>query len=437
MVENIDSNKQVEKQVWYALRTFNCQEQKVSSFLTDKGYLHFIPMIYTQSTDTNKEKKKVINKPMIVGGIYLLCVLLFILFKILAQVGVLNGLDDALQETLSSCIIQILILLIIPFLLYILLTKQSIKDTAKEFRLKKISAKSILFSVLIGIGVYFLIAYVSGFFSTILSFLGAESVPNNKSINYAQYSIPMFFLTVFISAVLPAICEEFIHRGMLIGILSKYGVVFAIVVSSLAFGFLHMNINQCFYAVLIGLFLGYLCIYTKSIIPCMIIHFMNNFLNVFFDFSYINNWIGGGYYGWENYIGYYLGKEAIYLLGIILFVLALVVVVYFSFKLIKNERLDAEVEKMPQNVIEEYENLKERAKSLPTLNSIYEITKSKLNYFLHYTLIKAKEKSVTRLDFIEQPEGNLKFRWYDNIFIFSSILIAICYCIISFISIVI
>ena len=29
---------------WYAIRTFNCQEQKVSRFLAEKGFLHFIPM---------------------------------------------------------------------------------------------------------------------------------------------------------------------------------------------------------------------------------------------------------------------------------------------------------------------------------------------------------------------------------------------------------
>ena len=66
MVENIDSNKQVEKQVWYALRTFNCQEQKVSSFLTDKGYLHFIPMIYAPGTNTEKnEKEKKVMVPAV------------------------------------------------------------------------------------------------------------------------------------------------------------------------------------------------------------------------------------------------------------------------------------------------------------------------------------------------------------------------------------
>ena len=40
---------------WYAIRTFNCQEQKVSRYLQDCGYVHFIPM--TISVKPNAEGK--------------------------------------------------------------------------------------------------------------------------------------------------------------------------------------------------------------------------------------------------------------------------------------------------------------------------------------------------------------------------------------------
>ena len=35
---------------WYAVRTFNCQERKVSRFLAEKDYVHFIPMMLAQET---------------------------------------------------------------------------------------------------------------------------------------------------------------------------------------------------------------------------------------------------------------------------------------------------------------------------------------------------------------------------------------------------
>lgn len=45
---------------WYAIRTFNCQEQKVSRFLTEKGYVHFIPMALTKETGDEKNPKKIL-----------------------------------------------------------------------------------------------------------------------------------------------------------------------------------------------------------------------------------------------------------------------------------------------------------------------------------------------------------------------------------------
>ena len=61
-------------------------------------------------------------------------------------------------------------------------------------------------------------------------------------------------------------------------------------ISGFLFGLLHLNIEQFFYATLIGLFLGFLCWGCGSIIPCMIVHFMNNFLSEFFRFAGNKGW---------------------------------------------------------------------------------------------------------------------------------------------------
>ena len=44
---------------WYAVRTFNCQEQKVSRFLAEKGCAHFIPMTYTLVQKGEEEPKRI------------------------------------------------------------------------------------------------------------------------------------------------------------------------------------------------------------------------------------------------------------------------------------------------------------------------------------------------------------------------------------------
>lgn len=50
---------------WYAIRTFNCQERKVSQFLTERGFTHFIPMMITQGKPKEGEAPKQVLVPAI------------------------------------------------------------------------------------------------------------------------------------------------------------------------------------------------------------------------------------------------------------------------------------------------------------------------------------------------------------------------------------
>lgn len=49
---------------WYAIRTFNCQEKKVSRYLEDCGCVHFIPMTVSVA-QTKQEKPKQILVPAV------------------------------------------------------------------------------------------------------------------------------------------------------------------------------------------------------------------------------------------------------------------------------------------------------------------------------------------------------------------------------------
>lgn len=71
---------------WYAIRTFNCQEQKVSKFLKEKGYMHFIPMTIVQREVKEGEAPKRISIPAVHN-------LLFIQKK-----GTLQDMQKMLQE---------------------------------------------------------------------------------------------------------------------------------------------------------------------------------------------------------------------------------------------------------------------------------------------------------------------------------------------------
>ena len=70
--------------------------------------------------------------------------------------------------------------------------------------------------------------------------------------------------------------EELFFRKGLIDLCSPYGKKFALVISSLLFGFIHMNLSQGIFAIIFGLIMGSIYLYTKDIKTSMIIHLINN-----------------------------------------------------------------------------------------------------------------------------------------------------------------
>ena len=83
----------------------------------------------------------------------------------------------------------------------------------------------------------------------------------------------LFFIYI---AILPAIFEEFYVRKAVLTFSKKYGNAFAIISSAILFAVLHMNISQSLFAFIMGIILGIVAIYSNSIIPTAIIHFLNN-----------------------------------------------------------------------------------------------------------------------------------------------------------------
>ena len=77
MSESSNSTSTFDTRPWYAIRTFNCQEQKVSRYLQEQEWVHFIPMTYVQDlrhrsdhavsgqSEEEAEKPKMIQVPAV------------------------------------------------------------------------------------------------------------------------------------------------------------------------------------------------------------------------------------------------------------------------------------------------------------------------------------------------------------------------------------
>lgn len=82
-------------------------------------------------------------------------------------------------------------------------------------------------------------------------------------------------------AILPAVCEETIYRGMLCAEFEGRGVVCAVTVSSLLFSMLHFNLPAMPVYLFAGVILALTMYATRSIFCTMIVHFLYNMFCLF------------------------------------------------------------------------------------------------------------------------------------------------------------
>ncbi|WP_297213586.1 CPBP family intramembrane glutamic endopeptidase [uncultured Flavonifractor sp.] len=87
-------------------------------------------------------------------------------------------------------------------------------------------------------------------------------------------------LNLLLGCVIAPVSEELMFRRLLLDRLRPYGDKFAVLASALCFGLFHGNLNQLFYAVAIGLVLGYVALRTGRIWQSTLLHAMLNFISV-------------------------------------------------------------------------------------------------------------------------------------------------------------
>ncbi len=86
-------------------------------------------------------------------------------------------------------------------------------------------------------------------------------------------------LTLIALVIIPPIIEETVFRGFIFpAFAKKWGVVWGAILSSVMFGFAHLQQNVGVYTFVLGLLLCFLYIRLKSIIPGIMFHTLNNYL---------------------------------------------------------------------------------------------------------------------------------------------------------------
>lgn len=110
-----------------------------------------------------------------------------------------------------------------------------------------------------------------------------ESIFPSSKENYQQtiqsiISSPIVSLIDF--CIFAPILEEFLMRGFILNGLSvNYGIIVALLISSILFALLHFNIAQIFSSFICGIILGLIYLYTGSILSCIFAHMGYNLIS--------------------------------------------------------------------------------------------------------------------------------------------------------------
>lgn len=160
----------------------------------------------------------------------------------------------------------------------LIILKSSKIHPDKLIPVKKVEGKKLFAILMGGMSVCMLAQLAAALFGINLSLFGIDVYANMTGDS--GRTLFDFLMGALCTAIIPGIVEEFAFRGIVYGVLEKHGKIFAIVTSAFLFGMLHGNFAQIPFAFTVGLVLGFVRASTGSMIPCMLIHFGNNFFAV-------------------------------------------------------------------------------------------------------------------------------------------------------------
>lgn len=133
--------------------------------------------------------------------------------------------------------------------------------------------KYILLAVLMQFGLFSL-NELNGLFLQLLSLIGYEQSPILLPDLTGWNLLP----ALLVIAVLPAIFEETVFRGIMVGRMqeSGWGTASTVLISGLLFALFHTNPAQTAYQFVCGACFALIAVRSGSMVPTMVSHFLNN-----------------------------------------------------------------------------------------------------------------------------------------------------------------
>ena len=222
------------------------------------------------------------------------------------------------------------VVFIVYFFVYTGTKKLSMKDALSDGQ--KVSLLPISISMVLAVICIFLFTPFMNLIEYWFSGLGYHADNTIPLYEKMKSSGTYFLLGILIYALLPAIAEELIFRGIIQKSLStKLNGVATITLTTIMFVLMHGSLQQTIYQALVGIMLSFLVCVGGSIIYSIILHFLNNlFVLLFSTFEIV------GYLSSKNTVYYNVFSQIfpflLFLLGVVL-----VAILFWVLKYLRNK----------------------------------------------------------------------------------------------------
>lgn len=202
--------------------------------------------------------------------------------------GDAQSLGDNMGLLLAMTFVQDILLFVVPVLI---VARCFYRDNKREFYRYDLSRSKWLLA-LAGVATYALLTPFADWlgvwnnhwdFGQMFSLMSEEYSQMiykivEKAVNAGFIGLLLMVLAV---AVLPAICEELFFR---VGLQQLFGKWFrndhaAVVITALIFSFVHLDMDGFLVRFVMGMVLGYVFLYSRSLVPNVMLHFLNNALS--------------------------------------------------------------------------------------------------------------------------------------------------------------
>ena len=198
-----------------------------------------------------------------------------------------GGEESALGNSVAFNVIISIITELSFFLVFYIISRRTQTDWVQASGVRNVSAWYLyIIAAVLGILCVFLFNPIISLWEQLLSLIGYVI---SGELPMPLDSIGMLILAIFAVALIPAICEEFLYRGLVLNGLRKYGVWVSVLTSALLFSLMHMNLQQLPYTFILGVIFGLIVYYTRNIWLSIIMHFLNNATAILIMYFIKNN----------------------------------------------------------------------------------------------------------------------------------------------------